>query len=113
MVVDDLDIVGIAALPAKADTPLIVDADTVLASSIAGKLLEPIGRRDPQVVHRFCRVQDQELAKRDPLDPRELPRKSALKDPLGLATAEALDHCEVIPSGVIIVKRYEFPAGPF
>jgi hypothetical protein len=30
VVVDDLDIVGISLLPTKADSPLIVDPDTVL-----------------------------------------------------------------------------------
>jgi hypothetical protein len=36
MVVDDLDILGISANPAKSDASLVVDADTVLSLSVAG-----------------------------------------------------------------------------
>jgi len=36
MVVDDFDILGISANPAKADAPLVVDANTVLSLSVAG-----------------------------------------------------------------------------
>jgi hypothetical protein len=35
VVVRDLDIVGIAILPAKADTVLLVDADTMVAGTIS------------------------------------------------------------------------------
>jgi hypothetical protein len=34
MVVDDLDIVCVAIRPAKADAPLVVDADTVLSAPL-------------------------------------------------------------------------------
>jgi hypothetical protein len=107
VVIDDFDLVGITAFPAKADAPLIVDADTMLALPWSNQLLKSIGRRDPEVVGRFRSVQDQELAKSYALNPRELPRMAPLKDLFGLATAEALDHASIISPDVIIVKRYQ------
>ncbi len=35
MVVDDFDVVGVLFLPAEADAPLVVDADAVLAATVA------------------------------------------------------------------------------
>ena len=40
VVVRDLDIVGIAILPAKADTVLFIDADTMLAGTISFEAFE-------------------------------------------------------------------------
>lgn len=45
MVVGDLDTPCFAIAPDEADPPLIVDADTVLASSVAVKCLKAIAWR--------------------------------------------------------------------
>jgi len=42
MIVNDFHVVSISVLPAKADPPLIVDPDAVLA--VAVKLLQPVSR---------------------------------------------------------------------
>lgn len=47
MVVDDLDIVRIAVLPPKTNTPLIIDANAPLANPIAGELFKPVPGRNP------------------------------------------------------------------
>jgi len=39
MVIDDLDLVGVAILPAEADAPLVVHADAVLTRSVALQFL--------------------------------------------------------------------------
>lgn len=49
MVIHDLNIVGIAVTPRKAYTPLRIDPYAVLASTIAAKFLEVIGRRDKKI----------------------------------------------------------------
>jgi hypothetical protein len=46
VVVRDLDFVGIASLPPKADSILVVDLDAVLPTSVAVKLLKVIPWRD-------------------------------------------------------------------
>ena len=45
VIIDDLDVEGVAVLPAEADAPLIVDPDTVLTLSVARELLQSISRR--------------------------------------------------------------------
>lgn len=42
MVVDDLDLIGVARFPTEDDPPLVVDPDTPLAGAVPGKLLEPV-----------------------------------------------------------------------
>ena len=42
MVIDDLDVVGITVFPTETDTPLVIDADTILALSVPNQLLESI-----------------------------------------------------------------------
>jgi hypothetical protein len=53
MIVDDFHIVGFAVAPPKANAPLIVDADTVLAFSIANQFLEPISAGHAEIIQ--CR----------------------------------------------------------
>ena len=52
MIVGDFDLAGALPGPAKADAPLVVDADAVLSLSIAAQRLEAVGRRQPQVRQR-------------------------------------------------------------
>jgi hypothetical protein len=73
MVVHDLDIVRIAVAPAKADSPLIVDSNAVLAGPIAAKLLEPITGRDSKIVQDLAGVHQQQLPKRRALKPSRPP----------------------------------------
>jgi hypothetical protein len=62
VIVNDLDLVGIAILPPKADAPLLVHANTVLAGPIAPELLQSIPRRHAEVVERLGRVHRYEFA---------------------------------------------------
>jgi hypothetical protein len=52
VVIDDLDVEGIAVLETEAHTPLVVDADTPLAGAITSQNLESIGRRVSQDFNR-------------------------------------------------------------
>ena len=53
MIVGDLDVVGVALSPAKAHSPLIVDADAVLSVPLARELLQLIAWWNPQILERF------------------------------------------------------------
>lgn len=53
MIIDDLYIKGVAASPDKADTPLLVDADTVLAFSFAVQSLQVVRRRSVRSIDRL------------------------------------------------------------
>ncbi|OGR27226.1 MAG: hypothetical protein A2X79_08005 [Desulfuromonadaceae bacterium GWB2_53_15] len=50
MVIDDFNVMGISFMPAKANAPLVVDADTPLPASVAGELFKAIAGWDPQKI---------------------------------------------------------------
>lgn len=54
MIVDDLDIFGSGCCPSKADAPLVVDPNRVLADSIALQFLQMIPRWRPKIVQINC-----------------------------------------------------------
>ena len=83
----------VCIFPAKADPPLVVDANTVLASAISFQLLETIAWWNPEVIERFCGVNGDKLAEHDA---QELGGKAtddlALEEGFGVPVGEALDH---------------------
>ena len=50
MIVNDLNPFWTSFAPPEADTPLIVDSNTVLSRSITAQTLEPVTRRNPEVL---------------------------------------------------------------
>jgi len=57
MVIDDLNVVGMAPLEAEAYAPLIVDADTPLPDPVAFQLLQLVIGRNTQVFQLFRPVE--------------------------------------------------------
>lgn len=93
MIVDDLDVVGVAVDPAEADAPLVVDADAVLAGPVAAELLEAIARRDAQVLEVHGTVDQAELPEHDAAEVgRESADGFARPETLGVAVSEAPNH---------------------
>jgi hypothetical protein len=45
VIINNLDVVGIAVMPAKTEPPLIVDANAVLALSVGSQGLQPVSGR--------------------------------------------------------------------
>ena len=89
MVVNDLNPFWTSVAPPKADTPLIIDSDTVLPRTITAQTLEPIARRNPKILQTTRSVDLTQLAQRDASDAwvegrNRLPRKQ----PLGLTIPE-------------------------
>lgn len=83
MVVNDLNPFWTSVAPPEADTPLIVDSDTVLARAITAQTLEPVARRNPKILQTTRGVNLPQLAQRDTHDARiegrdSLPRKQPL-----------------------------------
>jgi len=56
VVVRYLNVIRIAIFEAKADPPLLVDVDGVLALSISQQGMEPIAGRKSQVIEVLCVV---------------------------------------------------------
>jgi hypothetical protein len=107
MVVGKLDVMRFAVEPAKAKSPLIVDANAMLAFAVAGQFLEAIGWRNSHVFQRFGGVKQRQLTKCgalqfssesfDPLTPEESFRVLVRESPY---------HGAIIAPGVNNVKRY-------
>ena len=84
MVVNDLNPFWTSVAPPKADSPLIVDSDTVLPRTITAQTLEPVARRNPEVFQTTRSINLAQLAQRDAHDARiegrnRLPRKQVLR----------------------------------
>jgi len=62
MVVNDFNIEGIAIFEAKADSPLVVDTNTVGASSVALQFFKSIVWRNSKIIDPRRSMQHQELA---------------------------------------------------
>ena len=82
MVVNNLNPFWTSVAPLEADTPLIIDSDTVLPRPITAQKLETIARRDPKILQTTRSVDLTQLAQRDTHDARiegrdSLPRKQA------------------------------------
>ena len=83
MVVNDLNPFWTSVAPPKADSPLIIDSDTVLPRTITAQTLEPVARRNPEVFQTTRSINLAQLAQRDARNTRvkgrdSLPRKQAL-----------------------------------
>jgi hypothetical protein len=93
VIVNEFDIVCIAALPPKTYTPLVIDANTVLTGAIGFQLLQAIAGRRPQIVERLGGVDHGELPQHDALQgARKTPYVLAKKEPFRVPVAKALDH---------------------
>ena len=102
MVVYDLDVVGVPARPAEADSPLVVDSDAVLTAASAFQAFQAVRRWDPQVGQITSIVQHSQLPscyrlniRRQALRPLPAPYL------LGVAIPKGLDHFTIITRGVI------------
>lgn len=57
VIVDNLDIVGIAVVPTKTEPPLVIDANAVLTLSVGSQLLQPVPGWTCHVSQDHCAVQ--------------------------------------------------------
>ncbi len=95
MIVDDLNLVGVAIPPTKADAPLLVHANTVLAGSIATELLQSISRRHAEVTELLGRVHRHKFAQHGASEIRGISSDGfTSKQSLGITIGEGLDHRE-------------------
>jgi hypothetical protein len=81
MIIDYLYVAGFSRSPDKADPPLVIDANAVLAGTVAGEWFQAIPRRGSQVTQIIRIVEIEQLPPRRPLDGgRQLARHLAVED---------------------------------
>lgn len=89
MVIDDFDVLDAVFIPFKADPPLPVDTDGVLAIAVPAQRFQAVGRRDAKIRQGFGKMQHDQLARGQPLNVLgELFRKAAMENLFGLAAFE-------------------------
>jgi hypothetical protein len=95
VVVNDFNVTGIAADPAKANPPLIVYANAVLPCAITMQLLQTIAGRQTQFVQPQRRINVAELSEHHASELRRKgPNWLALPQSLSIAVSEAANHFE-------------------
>jgi hypothetical protein len=57
VIVDNLDIVGIAVVPTKTEPPLVIDANAVLAFSVGSQRFQSVSGRARHISQDHCTVQ--------------------------------------------------------
>ena len=106
MVINDLGVERVSVRPFEADAPLLINADTVLALSIAFQRFQRIRRRSHEIARITGAIKILQLLTRPLLylaikPPHEL----TLEYRLGIPVPEGSDHCKTITLCVINVKR--------
>jgi hypothetical protein len=64
MIIHDFNVMWTVIFPRKADSPLVVDPDTVLSHSVSGQLFQSISRTRGEVAQLHCAIQHNQLALR-------------------------------------------------
>ena len=96
MIIDDLDAFRRAFAPGEADSPLIVDPDTVLTLPVTAQSLKPVSWNCRHVLQLPGIVQHPELPPCHRSNVGESAAVLALKKLFGLLAAEGSDHTESI-----------------
>jgi hypothetical protein len=79
MIVHDLDIFGASSSPSKADTPLVVDPNTVLPRALAPQCLQAIPWWNSEVIKATGDLELPQLSSRDVSNLNESPDSTALR----------------------------------
>jgi hypothetical protein len=94
VIVRDLDVVGVAVLPAEADPPLAIDADAELPRTIAGESFEPIARKATQILEAARPAKDLQSLLGLVSKAMKPPNPLALIERAGIPVAKAPNHAE-------------------
>ena len=93
VIVNNRHVVRVGACPHEADPPLIVDANAMLAGSLAFQLFEPISRKRTQIVETLRGIDREQLTQHRALQFNRVPADSkSLKDPLGMLIGKRFDQ---------------------
>ncbi len=93
MIIDNLNVMGVARAPPKADPPQSVDADAVLPQSVALQFFQPVRGRYAKVIERGRSVEHPELPKGGTLHiGPQPPDRLTMKKSIGVSILETLDH---------------------
>jgi hypothetical protein len=95
MIVRYLDVLRFTAFPPKANTPLIVDTDTKVAAPVSMKRLQPVARRNFQIIQCHGAMQHAQFSECDAMNVwRYLSGRLPVKDSLRFPASKGTYHTE-------------------
>jgi hypothetical protein len=92
MIIDDLDVLGVPVDPAKAQSPLAIDPDRVLAFPRTLQPFQTIPGRRRKIVEARGGIQQEKLPAGDPLDSPEPADIVIAEQSLCILVGEGADH---------------------
>ena len=92
VIISDLDVMGSVSRPDKADPPLIIDPDTVLAGPITLQSFQSVACRREKVFQVRRVVEHREFPLRDLPEAGEFPDQLSCKELLCLLVPEPSNH---------------------
>ncbi len=92
VIVNDLNVIAVTVVPAKTETPLVVNTNAVLARPVALQSFQMISRRTGHIIQNDSAVQLAQFSLRNPFNGAEAGGALPLMETLRISTAEALDH---------------------
>jgi len=106
MIINELDVIAVAIVPAEAESPLVIDSDGMLPLPVSMQRFELVSGRGREHAQLRGRVHLQRLPQRDSLEGVESPGMLVAKQLLGLLRGEALDHLNRVVRKALYVKRW-------
>ena len=97
VIIDNLGVLCRASSPDKADSPLIVDPDTVLPLPVTDQHLDPIPWNRRQIFQFLSVIEHPQFSPRNRFDAFEPASPFAVEQLLGLLGAERSNHAGSIP----------------
>jgi hypothetical protein len=108
MVINDLNVVRITVFPGKADAPLLVYPDAVLAFPVMVQCFQMIGRWNPQSLKNARCIDHLEFDDcRTLYILRQFCGELSIKELFGFLAFEGFDHGSMLSRKDIIVKGYQ------
>jgi hypothetical protein len=96
VIVDDLYVVCVAVPPNEANTPLVIDADAVLAVPVALQGLQSISRRNGNVGEVSGSIQLPQFSQRNPLNAFKTFARLPQVKQFSLTRAKRFDHKRIV-----------------
>lgn len=107
VIIDDFDHIGSIVTPLETDSPLLIDADGMLPFSVTAQYLQAVGRRNPKIIQRCCKMEHGQFTCRQSLNIlRELLGEAPLENFFGFPALETFDHSLIITCEDNSVKVY-------
>jgi len=92
VIIHNLDILGAAGGPTKANAELVIYANAVLPTPVAAKCLKAVTRRNPKIIQTICLVQLLKLSAGNCLDADKPPHPNAIEERFCVGALECLNH---------------------